>query len=49
MKLEIKLAYNLLEDVNQLFTEYTNMLLQEDSSFKEYLKIQNYDEELKHL
>lgn len=49
MSVEIVPAYNLVDEVGILFTEYTNMLVAGDSSFKEYLKIQNYDQELQHL
>lgn len=49
MELEIKLAYDQMQDISELFTEYTNMLIEGDDSIKEYLKIQNYDEELTHL
>ena len=49
MSVEIVPAYNLVDEVGILFTEYTNMLVDGDSSFKEYLKIQNYDQELQHL
>lgn len=49
MCVEIVPAYSLVEEVGILFTEYTNMLVEGDSSFKEYLKMQNYDQELKHL
>ncbi len=34
--------------LRELFTEYINMLLSNDSSFAEYLKIQHYDDELVH-
>lgn len=49
MSIELKQAYNYKEEVRVLFSEYTNMLIEGDSSFKEYLEIQNYDEELEHL
>lgn len=42
-------AYESREEVRILFTEYTNMLIENDASFKEYLNIQNYDEEIHHL
>lgn len=49
MSIELKLAYDHKEEVRLLFSEYTDMLIEGDSSFKEYLEIQNYDEELEHL
>ena len=49
MELELKLAYNLKDEIGKLFSEYTNMLLKEDSTFKKYLDIQNYDEEVENL
>lgn len=49
MGLEIKLAYHSPEKVGELFGEYTDMLVEADGSFEEYLKMQDYDGELKHL
>ena len=49
MSIELKQAYDYKEEVKALFSEYTDMLIEGDSSFKEYLEIQNYDEELEHL
>jgi len=51
MSINIKIipAYDHPEEVGILFSEYTNMLIAGDSSFQEYLDIQHYDEELKHL
>lgn len=45
----MKQAYDYKEEVRALFSEYTDMLIEGDSSFKEYLKIQNYNDELEHL
>lgn len=42
-------AYDKPQEIKSLFKEYTDMLIAGDSSFQEYLKIQNYDEELMHL
>ena len=47
--IELKLAYNYKEEVKELFTEYTNMLVENAPKFKKYLDIQNYDEELNNL
>ena len=49
MSLEIVQAYNLKKEINELFTEYTDLLIEGDSTFKDYLAVQNYDEELAHL
>ena len=49
MGIKIVYAYNQAEEVGKLFTEYTDMLIENDSSFKEYLEIQNYSEEMEHL
>lgn len=47
--IEFKLAYNQPQEVSELFSEYTKMLINGDPTFKKYLDIQNYDDELKHL
>lgn len=47
--LELVCAYDHINEVNQLFTEYTNMLIKGDSSFKKYLELQNYNEEINQL
>lgn len=49
MDIKIVPAYNQEKDVSTLFTEYTDMLVENDPSFREYLDVQNYDEEIKHL
>lgn len=49
MGLKIILAYDFPKEIQTLFSEYTAMLIAGDSSFQNYLDIQNYDEELKHL
>lgn len=49
MDIRIVPAYEQCEDISILFSEYTNMLITNDESFKKYLDIQNYDEEVKHL
>ncbi len=46
MNIEIVLAYTHTQEIKTLFTEYTNMLIANDSSFQNYLEIQNYDEEI---
>lgn len=49
METKIIPAYNFLKEINILFSEYTQMLIEGDSSFQKYLEIQNYEEELEHL
>lgn len=49
MKIEIKPAYDNPQEIETLFSEYTAMLIEGDSNFRYYLKLQNYKEELKHL
>ena len=46
---EIKLAYDNCEEIKELFSEYTEMLVSNDPSIAKYLKVQNYDFELEHL
>lgn len=49
MALKLIPAYGHTREVGELFSEYTDMLVAGDASFKDYLDIQNYDEELQHL
>lgn len=49
MGLRLIPAYGHVPEVEQLFTEYTQMLIAGDPAFQEYLDIQNYDGELEHL
>jgi len=49
MEMEIKLAYENNSDIKELFLEYTEMLVKNDSNFAKYLEVQNYDSELEHL
>lgn len=46
---ELKPAYDFPAEVRMLFAEYTQMLVQGEPSFREYLDIQHYDEEIGHL
>ena len=46
MKFEILPAFDHLAAIRELFSEYTDMLVEGDPSFREYLKIQHYDAEL---
>lgn len=49
MKTEIIYGYDHKEDVKLLFSEYTEMLVENDPEFKKYLDLQNYEDEIKHL
>lgn len=49
MNIEIIPAYDRPEEVRRLFREYTDLLTAGDATFREYLKLQNYDQELSHL
>ena len=49
MEISVIPAYDYPDIVGELFKEYTDMLIEGDASFKQYLDIQNYDEELLHL
>ena len=49
MTLIIIPAYDHPSEVAELFAEYTKMLIDGDPVFKEYLAIQNYDQEILHL
>lgn len=42
-------AYPYKEEIKELFKEYTDMLIEGDPKFKEYLELQNYDAELENL
>ena len=49
VNIELKLAYDYKKEVEELFSEYTKMLIDGDETFKKYLELQNYDEELENL
>ena len=49
MKIELIEAYKYQKQVKMLFREYTDMLIECDKDFKEYLNKQNYDDEIAHL
>jgi len=49
MNISIDLAYEQEEIVRKLFLEYTKMLIDNDKTFGEYLKLQSYDRELNNL
>lgn len=49
MNISIDLAHEQEEIVRKLFLEYTKMLIDNDKTFGEYLKLQSYDRELNNL
>lgn len=49
MALTFRLAYDDPQELGELFSEYTKMLIAGDETVQEYLSLQNYDEELNHL
>ncbi len=49
MALEITYAYSQPEEIRALFQEYTDMLLQEEPAFGQYLDLQHYGDEIAHL
>lgn len=49
MDVKILPAYSALPQVCELFSEYTDLLVQGDAAVARYLAIQNYDAELEHL
>ena len=48
MSIQILSARDRLPEIRELFSEYTDMLLAGDPSFREYLNLQRYGEELDH-
>lgn len=49
MCVTIEVAYDKKDEIRDLFTQYTNLLIENDSTFKEYLALQNYDDEISNL
>ncbi len=49
MGLELLPGYGFAKEVRTLFSEYTRLLVAGEPSFREYLDIQHYDDELEHL
>ena len=49
MNFALKPAYEYKEEVKELFGEYMDMLIAGEPGVVEYLGIQNYEDELKHL
>ena len=46
MNLTILPAYGYPQEISELFSEYTELLIAGNSAFRDYLALQNYDEEL---
>lgn len=49
MTVQIVPGFDRADQVRELFTEYTKLIIDGDSSFLDYLAMQNYEEELLHL
>lgn len=49
MGLEIKEGYEFKNELKELFTEYADLVVEGDSTFKEYLELQHFDQETEHL
>ena len=49
MKVKLLPACNMTQEIKELFTEYTQMMIENDDLIGQYLQQQNYDKELQHL
>lgn len=49
MEVTIIPAYDYSQEIGRLFSEYTEMLIAGDPGFQQYLDLQHYEEEIKHL
>lgn len=49
MSLTITPACDALREIGVLFAEYTQMLIENEPGFRQYLELQNYEDELRHL
>ncbi|MBR5468137.1 MAG: GNAT family N-acetyltransferase [Firmicutes bacterium] len=49
MNLNFVSAHSKTDEIGKLFKAYTDMLVEGSPEFKNYLNLQNYDEELQHL
>ena len=49
MTVQILPGFDRPDQVRELFNEYTDLIIEGDSGFREYLAIQNFDEEILHL
>lgn len=49
MSVTIRPAYDSPDEIRQLFTEYTAILVAGDPAFQHYLDVQNYEREIEHL
>lgn len=48
-KIKIEFACDAPQEIGELFSEYTDMLIQNAPDFRQYLELQNYENELRHL
>ena len=46
MCIRLDYGYEYTDHIKELFTEYTDFLVENDSKFREYLEIQKYDDEI---
>ena len=49
MELEIKEGYEFKNEIKELFTEYVEIVIEGDNTFKEYLEQQHFEQEIEHL
>lgn len=49
MQVELIEAYKHQKEIKELFSEYTNLLIEGDKTFQKYLEVQNYEKELGNL
>lgn len=49
MSLTITPACDAPREIGALFAEYTQMLIENEPGFQQYLELQNYEDELRHL
>ncbi len=49
MSIKIEYGYDFKDEIKALFTEYTDYLVEGDSKFKDYLRIQKYNNEIENL
>ena len=49
MELKIEEGYEYKNEIKELFTEYADLVIAGDNTFKEYLQLQHFDQEVEHL
>lgn len=49
MRLEIKEGYDFKDEIKELFREYVDIVIKEDPTFKEYLRLQHFEKEVEFL